>query len=59
MRRISFTAPDLHDFVSASPDDHVKRFFQSGETAEESDRPCMRDYTPRSVDIALGRLAID
>ena len=27
MRRFGFTAPDLHDFVSASHDDHVKLFF--------------------------------
>ena len=54
MRRLGFTAPDLHDFVSASHDDHIKLFFPAanGETA-------MRDFTPRRFDKALGTLIID
>ena len=53
MQRISFASPDLHDFVSDAPDDHIKLFFDDG-----SGR-CMRDYTPRRFDPALGTLTID
>ncbi len=56
MRRFGFTSPDLHDFVSASHDDHIKLFFPGtgadGETA-------MRDFTPRRFDKTLGTLIID
>ena len=54
MRRFGFTATDLHDFVSASHDDHIKLFFPAadGETA-------MRDFTPRRFDKSLGMLTID
>jgi NADPH-dependent ferric siderophore reductase len=55
MLRIGFTAPDLGDFVSASPDDHIKLFFPAGEAAQ----PVMRDFTPRSFDTRTGRLVID
>lgn len=37
IKKITFTGDDLKDFVSLSPDDHVKVFLPSGE---------MRDYTP-------------
>ena len=56
MRRVSFTSSDLHDFVSASPDDHVKLFFRSSEAEDSS---WMRDYTPRKFDARQGRLVID
>lgn len=49
MLRLHFASPELHDFVSAAPDDHVKLFFW-----EE-----MRDYTPRRFDPAAGTLVID
>jgi NADPH-dependent ferric siderophore reductase len=49
MLRLGFTSGDLQDFVSASPDDHIKLFFPSG----------MRDFTPRRVDTERGHLAID
>jgi NADPH-dependent ferric siderophore reductase len=54
MLRIGFTAPDLHDFVSAAPDDHIKLFFATpeGDTA-------MRDFTPRAFDTVRGELWID
>ena len=54
MRRFGFTSPDLHDFVSAAHDDHIKLFFPAtgGETA-------MRDFTPRRFDKSLGMLTID
>ena len=54
MLRISFMADDLGDFVSVSPDDHVKLFFPV-----EGEPDCMRDYTPRHFDTALSKLAID
>ena len=35
MQRFGFTSPDLHDFVSASHDDHIKLFFPGdGEDAD-------------------------
>jgi NADPH-dependent ferric siderophore reductase len=54
MRRLVFTSPELHDFVSASADDHIKLFFptDTGETV-------MRDFTPRRFDTARGTLTID
>ncbi|MBS7811289.1 siderophore-interacting protein [Roseococcus pinisoli] len=53
MLRLGFVSPELHDFASAAPDDHVKLFFP---TAEGS---CMRDYTPRRFDPAAGTLVLD
>ena len=44
MRRFGFTSPDLHDFVSASHDDHIKLFFPGAGDGRET---CMRDFTPR------------
>lgn len=52
MQRVIFTSPDLHDFASASFDDHVKLILP-GET------PQMREYTPRSFDAERGLLTID
>lgn len=49
MLRLHFASPELHGFVSAAPDDHVKLFF-----GEE-----MRDYTPRRFDPEAGTLVID
>lgn len=59
MLRVGFTAPDLHDFVSLSADDHIKLFFRPDERSEAARPPCMRDYTPRRFDTVLGRLVID
>lgn len=56
MMRVHFISPELKDFVSASPDDHVKLFF-SGDSA--NGKPVMRDFTPRAFDTAAGRLTID
>lgn len=53
MRRIEFTSPDLGDFVSLSPDDHVKIFFPV------EDSPAMRDFTPRRFDNGASTLTID
>lgn len=55
MRRITFSCDDLNDFVSASPDDHIKLFF----AAPGEEKPLMRDYTPRRFDAAAGVLVID
>ncbi len=54
MTRVHFASPDLHDFASPSPDDHVKLFFPipDGDTA-------MRDYTPRRFDARAGTLVLD
>jgi NADPH-dependent ferric siderophore reductase len=48
MKRMTF-ATDMTDFVSASPDDHIKLFFGDG----------MRDFTPRAFDVADGTITID
>lgn len=47
---VTFEGETLHDFVSASYDDHVK-FFVSDEVR--------RDFTPRSYDNAAGELTIE
>lgn len=53
MQRIVLGGPDLHDFASASPDDHIKLFFPTPAGDE------MRDYTPRRFDREAGELVID
>ncbi|HEY8332598.1 MAG TPA: siderophore-interacting protein [Tardiphaga sp.] len=55
MLRLGFTSPELHDFVSASHDDHIKLFFPSRDGIE----PAMRDFTPRRFDTASNTLVID
>ena len=55
MLRIRFTSPELHDFESLAPDDHVKLFVPNPTGGE----PNRRDYTPRAFDAALGTLTID
>lgn len=54
MLRILFEGSELADFVSLSPDDHVKLIVPTG-----SGEPERRDYTPRSFDRAAGTLMID
>ena len=58
MQRVTFTVPDLHDFVSLSADDHLKLIFPN-EGSEPGARPCMRDYTPRRFDTTQGLLVLD
>ncbi|MFC4276588.1 siderophore-interacting protein [Achromobacter aloeverae] len=53
MQRIVLAGPDLADFASLSPDDHVKLFFPEGGEVER------RDYTPRRHDAAARTLTID
>lgn len=71
MKELIFTSEDLQDFISASPDDHIKVFFPypDEEIAQKpdmsaveaaSDRPpIMRDYTPRAYDNEKQELKID
>jgi NADPH-dependent ferric siderophore reductase len=54
MQRITLTSPELHDFVSASFDDHVKLIFPGND-----DTPVMREYTTRSFDTANNTLVLD
>jgi NADPH-dependent ferric siderophore reductase len=54
MLRITLTSPDLHDFVSASFDDHVKLIFP-----DNGEEPVMREYTPRSFDTSSNMLVLD
>jgi NADPH-dependent ferric siderophore reductase len=56
MMRIEFSSPDLADFVSASPDDHIKLRVPD---ASAEGGIAMRDYTPRAFDIANGLITID
>jgi NADPH-dependent ferric siderophore reductase len=55
MLRIHFASPELHDFESLAPDDHVKLFIPNLLGGE----PDRRDYTPRAFDAARGTLTID
>jgi NADPH-dependent ferric siderophore reductase len=51
---VTFVGEDLHDFVSASFDDHVKLVFPGA-----SGEPVMRDYTPRRFDRERRELTIE
>jgi NADPH-dependent ferric siderophore reductase len=59
MRRFGLTSPELHDFVSASHDDHIKLFFPGDGTDADSRNTCMRDFTPRLFDKGSQTLFID
>ena len=54
MLRLVFRSPDLADFPSQSPDDHVKVVLPGPDGAM-----IMRDYTPRAFDRSSGQLTID
>lgn len=54
MLRLGFTSPGLHDFVSASHDDHIKLFFPT-----DGDEMAKRDFTPRRFDSGSNTLVID
>ncbi len=56
MMRVEFMSPELGDFVSLSPDDHVKLFVP--DPASQGGL-AKRDYTPRAFDAAGNRLTID
>jgi NADPH-dependent ferric siderophore reductase len=71
--RVTFTGDDLHDFVSASFDDHIKVFFPEpgadkpalpeagpdGPVFPGGKRPLARDFTPRRYDQAARELDIE
>ncbi|OAJ54135.1 NADPH-dependent ferric siderophore reductase [Paraburkholderia ginsengiterrae] len=72
--RVTFTGDDLHDFASASFDDHIKVFFpepgadkpvlpQAGPNGPVfpagQPRPVARDFTPRRFDRAARELDIE
>ena len=72
--RVTFTGDDLHDFESASFDDHIKVFFpapgadrpvlpDAGPNGpvfpEDQPRPVARDFTPRRYDRAARELDIE
>ncbi|MEX3894339.1 siderophore-interacting protein [Paraburkholderia sp. BR10954] len=71
--RVTFTGDDLHDFVSASFDDHIKVFFPEpgadkptlpqagpdGPVFPEGKRPTARDFTPRRFDRDARELDIE
>jgi len=71
--RVTFTGDDLHDFVSASFDDHIKVFFPEpgadkptlpqagpdGPVFPEGKRPTARDFTPRRFDADARELDIE
>jgi NADPH-dependent ferric siderophore reductase len=54
---ITFTGPDLADFVSPGFDDHVKFMFQP--VASPEAEPLRRDYTPRRFDNQACTLTIE
>jgi NADPH-dependent ferric siderophore reductase len=54
LRAIVLSGPDLAGFVSASFDDHIKVFLDTG-----AETPVMRDYTPRRYDAAAGELTLE
>ncbi|MEI4470737.1 siderophore-interacting protein [Frigidibacter sp. MR17.24] len=54
MLRLTLEGPEMADFPSLSPEDHVKLVVPDGAGGE-----AMRDYTPRRFDTARGLLVID
>ena len=59
MARVHFASPELRDFASLSPDDHVKLFFPVADGDGSGGGTPMRDYTPRRFDAEAGTLVID
>jgi NADPH-dependent ferric siderophore reductase len=60
MQRIRFTSPELHDFSSMAPDDHIKLFLpMSAEQNGGMAGVCVRDYTPRLFDVEQCTLTVD
>ncbi len=70
MRRVTLGGPELQGFTSLGTDDHIKLLF--AETAEQQhaidartlnreggERPTMREYTPRRIDLQANELDID
>jgi len=60
MQRVSFQSPDLGDFESSAPDDHIKLIFRTSNPSNTGiDDICMRSFTPRKFDPATATLTID
>lgn len=74
IKRITFTSDELSDFISLSPDDHIKAFFPypgedkpvmpvmglNGPAIPEGGRkPIMRDYTPVRYDNTARELDLE
>ncbi len=60
MQRIVFHSPDLADFETTAPDDHIKLFFPASNADDRTRRDVvMRDYTPRRFDPKTATLTID
>jgi NADPH-dependent ferric siderophore reductase len=73
LTRVTFSGDDLHDFVSASFDDHIKVFFPEpgadkptlpeagpdGPVFPAGQRPTARDFTPRRFDREARELDIE
>lgn len=57
MVRLRFASPDLADFESDAPDDHVKLFLPQADGGGEG--RAMRDYTPRAFNPKACSLTID
>jgi len=56
MLRITFASPELADFQSRSPDDHIKLFLPD---PVHPGQQVMRDYTPRAFDESRKILTLD
>lgn len=54
MLRLTLTGDELHDFISAAPDDHIKLFL-----TDEAGEVAAREYTPRSYSNADLELVVD
>lgn len=54
MLRLRLEGPELHDFASPGPDDHIKLI-----VPDAKGESVMRDYTPRRFDSAAGWIEID
>ncbi|MCP1242952.1 siderophore-interacting protein [Acetobacter lambici] len=54
MIRITLSGPELADFASAAPDDHIKIFLPGADGAE-----VRRDYTPRHYNPQTATLVLD
>jgi len=56
MQRVVLHSPELSDFESLAPDDHIKLFFPALTPGSDL---CMRDYTPRKFDHKKLTLTVD
>lgn len=59
MIRVRLRGDELQGFTSLGFDDHIKIFFPTGDGADATGTPAMRDFTPRRFDPAAGELWVD